>query len=149
MVFATMVFYACKKDNNVPASIIGTWIASYNYPKAEIFNQTYIFKSDSTVQITRTVIDSASGKLLGYQYLSNGKFHLNGEQLKLYQLNTLYYNSQSGVNYVPITQLTSFKTDTLQTYTIKINPNNTSFYFYFPPCPASALCVMQFTYKRQ
>jgi hypothetical protein len=138
---------ACKKDKNAQTSIIGTWVTSHNYEKGEVSNQTYFFKSDSSVQITRTIIDSASGKLLGYQYLSNGKFHLSNNHLNLYELVSSLYTGGNPY-YTSIDKLSPYA-ETAQSYTVNISADYNSFNFVYPPCPAYANCIGLQIYKRQ
>lgn len=148
IVFIAIVFYACKKDSNIKITIVGTWVNTIHYSKAQLYAQTFVFNTDSTVQISHTVVDSASGNRLGYQYLSNGKFRLNGDQLKLYKLVSLR-DTIENTYYLPANQLTLMKKDTLQTYTIKINADGASFYFEYPPCPPNANCIGQVTFSKK
>jgi hypothetical protein len=141
-------FYACQKDRNMQVNIIGNWANTFRYAKAQIYNQTYIFNADSTVQVSGTLRDSLSGKILGYQYMRNGKFRLNGDQLKLYKLVT-YNNLTQSPGFPQIGQLTLITTDTLQTYTIKFNSTGNSFYFVYPPCGPSENCVGEIDFVRQ
>jgi hypothetical protein len=148
IVFIAIVFYTCKKDSNIKTGIFGTWVNTIHYSKAQLYAQTFVFNTDSTVQISRTVVDSASGNMLGYQYLSNGKFRLNGDQLKLYKLVSLR-DTIANTYYLPANQLTAMKKDTLQTYIIKINADGNSFYFYYPPCPPNANCIGQLNFIKK
>jgi hypothetical protein len=145
--FVSLCVYACKKDATVQSGLVGTWIYSHAYDKGEVYNQSYQFKSDSTVQITRTITDSASGKLLGYQYLSNGKFRLNADQLKLYKLSSFNYTGGSPY-YTTIDKLPPYTTDTLQAHTINVSADNKSFFFVTPPCPPNANCTGILIFKR-
>ena len=141
--------YSCKKDSSLNTSLVGTWVRTSAFEKGEKVSQTYIFKTDSTVQITNTILDSASGNVLGYQFLSNGKFRLNNDQLRLYELNSLYNSKGLSPYYVPVSQLSPLTTDTLQTFTIKFDATYTTCTFIYPPCGPSANCIGQLSYKRQ
>lgn len=139
---------ACKKSNSGGhVNIIGKWVGLYKYDNTRLRLHTYRFNTDSTVEATITITDSASGSLLGYQYKSNGRFHLNGESLKLYHL-AAFRNNQDKA-FVSQAELVPFVTDTLELYTIKFNNNKTSFYFYYPPCPPNASCAAQIIFKKQ
>jgi hypothetical protein len=107
-------FYACKKGKNMPVTIIGNWVNTFKYAKAQVYNQTYIFNADSTVQVSGTLRDSTSGTILGYQYVRNGKFRLNADQLKLYKL-VSYNNLTQSAAFPQLGQLTLIEADTLQT----------------------------------
>ncbi len=141
---------ACKKADTIQTSIVGTWNGGYKYNKGQVFTQTYVFNADSTVKITQIIADSASHNILGYRYLSNGKFRLNNEQITFYQLTTLYYNDngQGNVRYVPLAQLTPLKTDTLKTYNIKLSADYNQFYFNIV-CPLNADCAPPIVFSRQ
>ena len=141
--------YTCKKDSSLNVSLVGIWVRTSAFEKGQIANQTYIFKTDSTVQITRTIVDSASGNLLGYQYLSTGKFRLNNDQLRLYKLNTRYNSNAFSPYYAPASQLMALTTDTLQSFTIKFDPAYTTCTFIYPPCGPNENCIGQLSYKRQ
>lgn len=143
------IIHGCKKDTIHKADIIGTWVASAYYNDAWVFKKTYRFSADSSVQVTNTINDKTSGKLLGYQFLVNGKFRLNGEHLKLFRLGALYINRSDTASFVPLEKLVPFPSDTLETYTIKISYANSLFYFYYPPCPANANCAATLIYKRE
>ena len=141
-------FYACKKDKTMPVTIIGNWVNTFSYAKAQVYNQTYIFNADSTVQVSGTLRDSTSGTILGYQYVRNGKFRLNGDQLKLYKLVSYNNLTQSAV-FPQLGQLTLIEADTLQTYTIKFNSTGNSFYFVYPPCGPSENCLGEVDFNRK
>jgi len=148
LILLLTAFCACKKEKRANTSIIGAWTTSMNYDNSNVSEQTYKFNTDSTVRISKTIRDKATGVLLGYQYLSNGKFRLNGDQLKLYQLNSSYRND-ADTTFSPSAQLLPLPSDTLQTYTIKISADGTFFHFQYPPCPINASCVPELIYKRQ
>ena len=141
-------FYACQKDRNMQVTIIGNWANTFRYAKAQLYTQTYTFNADSTMLFSSAVVDSASGNVLGYEYRSNGKFRLNGDQLKLYQL-AIYENLSQTAMYSPLTQLTLIKADTVQTITINISSDGNTFHFVFPPCGPSANCIGEIDYKRK
>ncbi|MGZ3756936.1 MAG: hypothetical protein ACXVAY_16005 [Mucilaginibacter sp.] len=141
-------FYACKKDKSIPVTIIGNWVNTSRYAKGQVYNQTYIFNADSTVQVSGTLRDSTSGTILGYQYTRNGKFRLNGDQLKLYKLITYSNLTQSPV-FPQLNQLSLLKTDTVQNYTIKFKANYSTFYFYYPPCGINENCLGEMDFIRQ
>jgi hypothetical protein len=147
-IIVILSFSACKKDYSAGhINIIGKWTGSYKYDNTSLRLHMFRFNADSTVEVTVTLTEPASGKLLGYQYKSNGRFHLNGESLKLYQL-AAFYNSQDK-SAVPPENLVPLPADTTESYTIKVNNSRTSFYFDYPPCPPNASCLAKITYNKQ
>lgn len=153
MLSLAAAFNACKKEPNVtqkeidPASagIIGKWIGVFPGPSDKSFQDMYIFNADSTFSETRLKVDTVSGQPISYQYLGTGKFHLNADNLVLYNV-----VAKASNNYGPLNQLTVIEQLTSTTrYTVAFDTETKSFHFVFPPCPINANCLAALTYVKK
>jgi len=146
---ACLILSACKKDKNIKASIVGTWINSIAYAKAQQYKQTYVFNADSTVNITQAVVDSASGNVLGYMYSGSGKFRLNADEITFYNLAS-YRDTVTNSTYLPLNKLALIKTDTLENYNIIMADDMNSFHFIYYCLLTNAGCpIKQIIFTRQ
>ena len=145
LLFGITVFYSCKKDKR-NASLIGTWEAHYGGNGSQVYADIFVFNADSTFTETRTLKDTVSGKILGYNYYCTGKFRTSGEALTLTASST-----KTSKDYGPAGNLTEvvFVTVNIMHYTLIFNSNNNMFYIQTPPCPINANCAPPLHFYRQ
>jgi len=148
-------FYACKKGTDTTNStevkgtiisvdiIKGKWIAEFQYTNS-VTQFIYQFNADGTFSQTRVTVD-ANKQPTGYQYVSNGKFQVNGDKLIFTDV-TIKYDDY----YVPLNQLAKTSTQAGPiTNTIYVDGSRTLFHFVYPPCPLNADCVGEINYYKK
>jgi hypothetical protein len=145
---------SCKKDKK-DTGIIGIWVneAVYSAPNL-VARQTYQFNDDSTVVFTRTLINSDTKAVLGYNYKSTAKFSFDGTTLKQYGISVLGVD-QSKIKpgdpyYTPLQDLIPYLTiSSVSSNEVAFNADKTKFNFVYPPCPPNASCIGLQLYTKQ
>ncbi len=133
-------FSACKKDSNYKPDITGTWNMDVKLT-GNIQRQSYLFNADSTLLITRAILDT-TGKLLGYNYKATRKYSFDGTNMKFYQLITYVDLDVTPLAYTTLQALVAQQAATTQSFVVKFNSTYTSFNVIYPPCPALANCII-------
>lgn len=135
-----MGFYACEKDNTLDAATVnisGKWFQERTWDDSLIFQEVYDFKTNRTVQITGSVIESGSNKIQGYVKQLTGTFNFKGDSLilkdlKLYSVRTHTYKK--------LEELDSLTTYKRESYKVTYNTDKDTLTLEFY-CPPNADCV--------
>ena len=90
-----VLFFSCSKpvEEAQTDSILGAW--EQNEPvEGEDFIQSlrYVFHSDRSFDLSRTIIDPSTSEIVGYRAKSSGSYDINGNRLILVESERYLHN---------------------------------------------------------
>jgi hypothetical protein len=104
----------------------------------------YHFRSDNRVEVFRKIFNQPAGQLVGYQVSCYGNYSLEGDSLKLFNLQSYQHDFSNGFAkgyYSPLDQLQFAGPQADLHWKVSFDSTETRVTFHFPPCVDTGDCV--------
>lgn len=151
IVILTILLFSCSKDVEEAQAdlILGAW--EQNEPlEGENLIQSfqYIFHSDRSFDLSRTIINPSTSEIVGYLAKSSGTYDINGNRLTLLE-SERYIHDDSDRLYSDLEDLEPFESagGPIQV-SFSVDEEQNQLTFQFDPCGINENCISFLTFSR-
>jgi hypothetical protein len=146
-----ILFFSCSKDVEEAQAdmILGAW--EQNEPvEGEDFIQSfqYIFHSDRSFDLSRTIINPSTSEVVGYLAKSSGTYDINGNRLTLIESERHIHNDSDRL-YSDLEDLEPSESagGPIQV-SFSVDEEQNQLTFQFDPCAINENCISSLTFIR-
>ena len=146
-----VLFFSCSKDVEEAQTdlILGAW--EQNEPvEGEDFIQSlrYVFHSDRSFDLSRTIINPSTSEIVGYRAKSSGSYDINGNRLTLLE-SERYLHNDTDRWYSDLDDLEPFEfTGGPKQVSFSLNEEQNLLTFQYDPCGINENCISSQTFSR-